>query len=120
MKKKKTGWTAPQKQPRMEDGLECYSVAKMPRNVKERSQGRVKCENDIVVAVKTVMEGETTGKPWWCKNRCDSLSGVAMVVESKMFLSKDEIEMMEKRLGGDVSVRAIGDDFWLVTVFWLE
>ena len=43
-----------------------------------------------------------------------------MLVDSDIFLKQDKIEMMERLLGGEVAVKAIGDDLWLVTAFWTE
>ena len=50
----------------------------------------------------------------------DTLSGVAFVVESEIFVNYDKMKLMEKLLGGEVALRAIGNDLWLVTVFWLD
>ena len=121
MRKNRKGSAATsKKQQTFEEGLECYSVKSMPQNVKERSNGLVNCEKDITKAVTTLMEGETVGKATWCKNRMDTLSGVAFVVESEIFVNYDKMKLMEKLLGGEVALRAIGNDLWLVTVFWLD
>ena len=121
MKKTKKGSAAPfKKQQTLEDKYECYTVDRMPLNVKTRSKGAVTCEKDITKVVKTMMEGEVVVKPKWCKNYCDTLSGCALLVDSDIFLKQDKLEMMEKLTNGDVAVKAIGDDLWLVTIFWIE
>ena len=121
MKKTKKGSAAPfKKQLTLEEKYECYTVDRMPLNVKTRSKGAVTCENDIVKVVKTMMEGDVLVKPKWCKNYCDTLSGCALLVDSDIFLKQDKLEMMEKLTNGDVAVKAIGDDLWLVTIFWIE
>ena len=120
MRNKKMGSAAPQKQQTLEDQYECYTVDCMPQNVKTRSKGAVTCENDITKVVKTMMEGDVLVKPKWCKNYCDTLSGCALLVDSDIFLKQDKLEMMEKLTNGDVAVKAIGDDLWLVTIFWIE
>ena len=121
MKKTKKGSAAPfKKQLTLEEKYECYTVDGMPQNVKTRSKGAVTCENDIVKVVKTMMEGDVLVKPKWCKNYCDTLSGCALLVDSDIFLKQDKLEMMEKLTNGDVAVKAIGDDLWLVTIFWIE
>lgn len=120
-KKSKKGSASPfKKQQTVEDKYECYTVEGMPQNVKTRSKGLVNSDNDITKVVKTLMEGDVIGTPKWCRNHIDTLSGSAVVVVSELFLKADKIEMMEKLLGGDVAVKAIGDDLWLVTVFWVE
>ena len=120
-KNRKKGSTAPfKKQQTVEDKYECITVKGMPQNVKTRSKGLVSSENDITNVVRIVMEGDVVDKPKWCKNRIDKLSGVAMLVDSDIFLESDKIGKMERLLGGDVAVKAIGDDLWLVTVFWVE
>ena len=121
MKKTKKGSAAPfKKQLTLEEKYECYTVDRMPLNVKTRSKGAVTCENDITKVVKTMMEGDVLVKPKWCKNYCDTLSGCALLVDSDIFLKQDKLEMMEKLTNGDVAVKAIGDDLWLVTIFWIE
>lgn len=120
MRKTKKGSAAPKKQQTLEEKFECYMVDRMPLNVKTRSKGVVTCENDIVKAVKTLMEGDVIVTPKWCKNYCDTLSGCALLVNSNIFLKQDKLEMMEKLTNGDVAVKAIGDDLWLVTIFWIE
>ena len=120
MRKIKKGSTAPQKQQTVEDGFECFTIDAMPRNVKTRSKGLVTCEGDIAKVVRILMEGDVVGTPKWCKNHIDTLSGVAMLVDSDIFLKREKLEIMERLLGGDVAVKAIGDDLWLVTVFWTE
>ena len=119
-KNRKKGSAAPQKQQTLEDKFECYTVDRMPQNVNTRSKGAVTCEKDITKVVKTMMEGEVVVKPKWCKNYCDTLSGCALLVDSDIFLKQDKLEMMEKLTNGDVAVKAIGDDLWLVTIFWIE
>ena len=119
-KNRKMGSAAPQKQQTLEDKFECYTVDRMPQNVNTRSKGAVTCEKDITKVVKTMMEGEVVVKPKWCKNYCDTLSGCALLVDSDIFLKQDKLEMMEKLTNGDVAVKAIGDDLWLVTIFWIE
>ena len=120
MRKTKKGSAAPKKQQTLEEKFECYMVDRMPLNVKTRSKGAVTFENDIVKVVKTMMEGDVLVKPKWCKNYCDTLSGCALLVDSDIFLKQDKLEMMEKLTNGDVAVKAIGDDLWLVTIFWIE
>ena len=120
MRNKKMGSAAPQKQQTLEDQYECYTVVRMPQDVKTRSKGAVTCENDIVKAVKTMMEGEVLNTPKWCKNRNNTLSGCALLVDSNIFLDHDKLEMMEKLTNGEVAVKAIGDDLWLVSIFWVE
>ena len=120
MSKTKKGSAAPQKQQTLEDQYECYTVDSMPQNVKTRSKGAVTCENDITKVVKTMMEGDVLVKPKWCKNYCDTLSGCALLVDSDIFLKQDKLEMMEKLTNGDVAVKAIGDDLWVVTIFRIE
>ena len=112
MKKTKKGSAAPQKQQTLEDQYECYTVDSMPQNVKTRSKGAVTCENDITKVVKTMMEGEVLNTPEWCKNRCNTLSGCALLVDSDIFLDHDKLEMMEKLTNGDVAVKAMGYDIW--------
>ena len=119
-KNRKMGSAAPQKQQTLEDKFECYTVDRMPQNVNTRSKGAVTCEKDITKVVKTMMEGEVVVKPKWCKNYCDTLSGCALLVDSDIFLKQDKLEMMETLTNGDVAVKAIGDDLWLVTIFWIE
>ena len=119
-KNRKMGSAAPQKQQTLEDKFECYTVDRMPQNVNTRSKGAVTCEKDITKVVKTMMEGEVVVKPKWCKNYCDTLSGCALLVDSDIFLKQDKLEMMEKLTNGDVAVKAIGDDLWLVTILWIE
>ena len=121
MKKTKKGSAAPfKKQLTLEEKYECYTVDGMPQNVKTRSKGAVTCENDITKVVKTMMEGEVLNTPKWCKNRSNTLSGCALLVDSDIFLDHDKLEMMEKLTNGDVAVKAIGDDLWLVSIFWIE
>lgn len=120
MRNKKMGSAAPQKQQTLEDQYECYTVDSMPQNVKTRSKGAVTCENDITKVVKTMMEGEVLNTPEWCKNRCNTLSGCALLVDSNIFLDHDKLEMMEKLTNGDVAVKAMGYDLWLVSIFWVE
>ena len=120
MRNKKKGSAAPQKQQTLEDQYECYTVDSMPQNVKTRSKGAVTCENDIVKVVKTLMGGEVLNTPKWCKNRCDILSGCALPVDSNIFINQDTLELMEKLLNGEVAVKAMGDDLWLVSIFWVE
>lgn len=119
MKKTKKGSAAPQKQQTLEDQYECYTVGSMPQNVKTRSKGAVTCDDDLVKVVETMMEGEVLNTPKWCKNRCDKLTGCALLVDSDIFLKQDKLEMMEKLTNGDVAVKAMGDDLWLVAVFWM-
>ena len=119
MKKTKKGSAAPQKQQTLEDQYECYTVGSMPQNVKTRSIGAVTCDDDLVKVVETMMEGEVLNTPKWCKNRCDKLTGCALLVDSDIFLKQDKLEMMEKLTNGDVAVKAMGDDLWLVAVFWM-
>ena len=120
MRNKKMGSAAPQKQQTLEDQYECYTVDSMPQDVKTRSKGAVTCENDIVKAVKTMMEGEVLNTTKWCKNRSNTLSGCALLVDSDIFLDHDKLEMMEKLTNGDVAVKAMGYDIWLVSIFWVE
>lgn len=121
MRNKKKGSAAPfKKQLTLEDKYECYTVDCMPQDVKTRSRGAVTCENDITKVVKTMMEGEVLNTPKWCKNRNNTLSGCALLVDSDIFLDHDKLEMMEKLTNGDVAVKAIGDDLWLVSIFWIE
>ena len=121
MKKTKKGSAAPfKKQLTLEEKYECYTVDGMPQNVKTRSKGAVTCEKDIVKAVKTLMEGDVIVTPKWCKNYCDTLSGCALLMNSNIFLKQDKLEMMEKLTNGDVAVKAVGDDIWLVSIFWIE
>ena len=120
MKKTKKGSAAPKKQQTLEEKYECYTVDSMPLNVKTRSKGAVTCEKDITKVVKTLMEGDVLVKPKWCKNYCDTLSGCALLVDSNIFLKQDKLEMMEKLTNGDVAVKAVGDDIWLVSIFWIE
>ena len=119
MRKTKKGSAAPQKQQTLEDQYECYTVGSMPQNVKTRSKGAVTCDDDLVKVVETMMEGEVLNTPKWCKNRCDKLTGCALLVDSDIFLKQDKLEMMEKLTNGDVAVKAMGDDLWLVAVFWM-
>ena len=63
MKKTKKGSAAPKKQQTLEEKYECYTVDRMPLNVKTRSKGAVTCEKDIVKAVKTLMEGDVIVTP---------------------------------------------------------
>ena len=120
MRKTKKGSAAPKKQQTLEDKYECYTVDRMPLNVKTRSKGAVTCEKDITKVVKTMMEGDVRVTPKWGKNYGDTLSGCALLVNSNIFLKQDKLEMMEKLTNGDVAVKAIGDDLWLVTIFWIE
>ena len=121
MRKTKKGSAAPfKKQLTLEEKYECYTVDGMPQNVKTRSKGAVTCENDITKVVKTMMEGEVLNTTKWCKNRSNTLSGCALLVDSDIFLDHDKLEMMEKLTNGDVAVKAIGDDLWLVSIFWVE
>ena len=121
MKKTKKGSAAHfKKQLTLEEKYECYTVDGMPQNVKTRSKGAVTCENDITKVVKTMMEGEVLNTTKWCKNRSNTLSGCALLVDSDIFLDHDKLEMMEKLTNGDVAVKAIGDDLWLVSIFWVE
>ena len=120
MKKTKKGSAAPKKQQTLEEKYECYTVDSMPLNVKTRSKGAVTCEKDITKVVKTMMEGEVLNTPKWCKNRNNTLSGCALLVDSDIFLKQDKLEMMEKLTNGDVAVKAVGDDIWLVSIFWIE
>ena len=120
MRNKKMGSAAPQKQQTLEDQYECYTVYRMPQDVKTRSKGAVTCENDIVKVVKTLMEGEVLNTTKWCKNRSNTLSGCALLVDSDIFLDHDKLEMMEKLTNGDVAVKAMGYDIWLVSIFWVE
>ena len=120
MRKTKKGSAAPLKQPMRKDKSECYTVDCMPQDVKTRSKGAVTCENDITKVVKTMMEGEVLNTPEWCKNRCNTLSGCALLVDSDIFLDHDKLEMMEKLTNGDVAVKAMGYDIWLVSIFWVE
>lgn len=119
MRKTKMGSAVPQKQPMRKDKSECYTVDCMPQDVKTRSKGAVTCENDIVKVVETMMEGDVLDTPKWCKNRGDTLSGCALPVESSIFLRKENLEMMEKLLNGEVLVKALDMDYWLVAVFWM-
>ena len=111
MRKTKKGSAAPKKQQTLEDKYECYTVD---------SKGAVTCEKDITKVVKTMMEGDVIVTPKWCKNYCDTLSGCALLVNSNIFLKQDKLEMMEKLTNGDVAVKAVGDDIWLVSIFWIE
>ena len=121
MKKTKKGSAAPfKKQLTLEEKYECYTVDGMPQNVKTRSKGSVTCEKDITKVVKTLMEGDVIVTPKWCKNYCDTLSGCALLVNSNIFLKQDKLEMMEKLTNGDVAVKAVCDDIWLVSIFWIE
>ena len=121
MKKTKKGSAAPfKKQLTLEEKYECYTVDGMPQNVKTRSKGAVTCENDITKVVKTMMEGEVLNTTKWCKNRSNTLSGCALLVDSDIFLDHDKLELMEKLTNGEVAVKAIGDDLWLVSIFWVE
>ena len=119
MRKTKKGSAAPKKQQTLEDQYECDTVGSMPQNVKTRSKGAVTCDDDLVKVVETMMEGEVLNTPKWCKNRCDKLTGCALLVDSDIFLKQDKLEMMEKLTNGDVAVKAMGDDLWLVAVFWM-
>ena len=119
MKKTKKGSAAPQKQQTLEDQYECYTVGSMPQNVKTRSKGAVTCDDDLVKVVETMMEGDVLDTPKWCKNRGDTLSGCALPVDSSIFLRKENLEMMEKLLNGEVLVKALDMDYWLVAVFWM-
>ena len=120
MRNKKMGSAAPQKQQTLEDKYECYTVDRMPQDVKTRSKGAVTCENDITKVVKTLMEGEVLNTTKWCKNRSNTLSGCALFVDSDIFLDHDKLEMMEKLTNGDVAVKSMGYDLWLVSIFWIE
>ena len=120
MRNKKMGSAAPQKQQTLEDLYECYTVGSMPQNVKTRSKSAVTCDDDLVKVVETMMEGEVLNTPKWCKNRSNTLSGCALLVDSNIFLDHDKLEMMEKLTNGEVAVKAMGDDLWLVSIFWVE
>ena len=120
MRKTKMGSAVPKKQPMRKDKSECYTVDCMPQDVKTRSKGAVTCENDIVKVVETMMEGDVLDTPKWCKNRGETLSGCALPVESSIFLRKENLEMMEKLLNGEVLVKALDMDYSLVAVFWME
>ena len=119
MRKTKKGSAAPKKLQTLEDQYECYTVGSMPQNLKTRSKGAVTCDDDLVKVVETMMEGEVLNTPKWCKNRCDKLTGCALLVDSDIFLKQDKLEMMEKLLNGEVLVKALDMDYWLVAVFWM-
>ena len=120
MTKKKMGSAATPKQQVRKDPYECYDVKGMPESVVERSYGKVKCEDDVVEAVKRNFGGVKVSKMEWCVNNSDSLVGAAMLVENKDFVNFKRLKLLENAVEATVSVKAVGEDLWLVTAYWLD
>ena len=120
MTKKKMGSAATPKQQVRKDPYECYDVDRMPKNVVERSLGKVKCEADVENAVKKFFGGTQVGKTQWCLNNSDSLVGAAMLVENEDFVNFKRLKLLENAVEATVSVKAVGEDLWLVTAYWLD
>ena len=120
MTKKKMGSAATPKQQVRKDPYECYDVKGMPESVVERSYGKVKCEDDVVEAVKRNFGGVKVSKMEWCVNNSDSLVGVAMLMENENFMTFKNLKKLEVRLEATVSVKAVGKSLWLVTAYWLD
>ena len=120
MTKKKIGSAATPKQQVRKDPYECYDVKGMPESVVERSYGKVKCEDDVVEAVKRNFGGVKVSKMEWCVNNSDSLVGAAMLVENEDFVNFKRLKLLENAVEATVSVKAVGEDLWLVTAYWLD
>ena len=120
MTKKKMGSAATPKQQVRKDPYECYDVKGMPESVVERSYGKVKCEDDVVEAVKRNFGGVKVCKMEWCVNNSDSLVGAAMLVENEDFVNFKRLKLLENAVEATVSVKAVGEDLWLVTAYWLD
>ena len=120
MTKKKMGSAATTKQQVRKDPYECYDVKGMPESVVERSYGKVKCEDDVVEAVKRNFGGVKVSKMEWCVNNSDSLVGAAMLVENEDFVNFKRLKLLENAVEATVSVKAVGEDLWLVTAYWLD
>ena len=120
MTKKKMGSAATPKQQVRKDPYECYDVKGMPESVVERSYGKVKCEDDVVEAVKRNFGGVKVSKMEWCVNNSDSLVGAAMLVENEDFVNFKRLNLLENAVEATVSVKAVGEDLWLVTAYWLD
>ena len=120
MTKKKMGSAAPEKQQVRKDPYECYTVKKMPETVVERSFGKVKCGKDAENAIRSIFGGVQIGLTEWCVNNCDSLVGVAMLMENENFMTSKKLKKLEVRLEATVSVKAVGRSLWLVTAYWLD
>lgn len=120
MTKKKMGSAATPKQQVRKDPYECYDVKGMPESVVERSYGKVKCEDDVVEAVKRNFGGVKVSKMEWCVNNSDSLVGAAMLVENEDFVNFKRLKLLENAVEATVSVKAVGEDLWLVTAYWLD
>ena len=120
MTKKKMGSAATPKQQVRKDPYECYDVKGMPESVVERSYGKVKCEDDVVEAVKRNFGGVKVSKLEWCVNNSDSLVGAAMLVENEDFVNFKRLKLLENAVEATVSVKAVGEDLWLVTAYWLD
>ena len=120
MTNKKMGSAATPKQQARKDPYECYDVKGMPESVVERSYGKVKCEDDVVEAVKRNFGGVKVSKMEWCVNNSDSLVGAAMLVENEDFVNFKRLKLLENAVEATVSVKAVGEDLWLVTAYWLD
>ena len=120
MTKKKMGSAATPKQQVRKDPYECYDVKGMPESVVERSYGKVKCEDDVLEAVKRNFGGVKVSKMEWCVNNSDSLVGAAMLVENEDFVNFKRLKLLENAVEATVSVKAVGEDLWLVTAYWLD
>ena len=120
MTKKKMGSAATPKQQVRKDPYECYDVKGLPDSVVERSYGKVKCEDDVVEAVKRNFGGVKVSKMEWCVNNSDSLVGAAMLVENEDFVNFKRLKLLENAVEATVSVKAVGEDLWLVTAYWLD
>ena len=120
MTKKKMGSAATPKQQVRKDPYEFYDVKGMPESVVERSYGKVKCEDDVVEAVKRNFGGVKVSKMEWCVNNSDSLVGAAMLVENEDFVNFKRLKLLENAVEATVSVKAVGEDLWLVTAYWLD
>ena len=120
MTKKKMGSAATPKQQTRKDPYECYSVKKMPETVVERSLGKVKCGKDAENAVRGIFGGVQIGYTEWCVNNSDSLVGAAMLVENEDFVNFKRLKLLENAVEATVSVKAVGEDLWLVTAYWLD
>ena len=120
MTNKKMGSAATPKQQVRKDPYECYDVKGMPESVVERSYGKVKCEDDVVEAVKRNFGGVKVSKMEWCVNNSDSLVGAAMLVENEDFVNFKRLKLLENAVEATVSVKAVGEDLWLVTAYWLD
>lgn len=120
MTKKKMGSAATPKQQVRKDPYECYDLKGMPESVVERSYGKVKCEDDVVEAVKRNFGGVKVSKMEWCVNNSDSLVGAAMLVENEDFVNFKRLKLLENAVEATVSVKAVGEDLWLVTAYWLD